>query len=319
MTALAPVSNGQAPMTIEGSWTPEQVQLIKATVAAGTTDDEFKLFLYTAHVNGLNPLLKEIWCIVRPEKRRSDGTMSARQVNIMTSHQGYINAARRNYQTEYKTVRSFAVHAGDEFEYDAMTQEVRRHVVKGDRGKLIGAWAISENTRGERIGVFLPFGEIAEANSSNPLWRSRPTQMILKTAEVHVLRRMFPITGLYAHEEMDGDFRPPVDVTPPAQASEEHGEPPAEPADQPTKAELMVTPQQIAAFRFYLAGERLDDAKVLEYATEKLGRLVNAFEELTEAEFSALTEAVKAVQGRRRTRQGTNAQGESAQDAAATN
>lgn len=191
----------------EHSWSDQQIQLIQRMVARGTTEDEFRLFLYTAQRHGLDPLTKEIWCIVRPAKTRPDGSQTTRELQILTSHQGYMAAARRNYGTDYRPVRSFAVHAKDDFSFDALSGDVQKHVVKAERGELVGAWAVATNGRGDRVSVYMPFGEMAEAVSRNPLWKSRPTQMILKTAEVHVLRRMFPITGLYTQEEMDGDNR----------------------------------------------------------------------------------------------------------------
>ena len=37
-------------------YTPEQIQLIKNTVAKGATDDEFKLFMYRARLLKADPL-----------------------------------------------------------------------------------------------------------------------------------------------------------------------------------------------------------------------------------------------------------------------
>ena len=46
-------------------WTPEQLDLIKRTVADGTTDDEFAMFMHYCQQSGLDPLRKQAHCIVR--------------------------------------------------------------------------------------------------------------------------------------------------------------------------------------------------------------------------------------------------------------
>ena len=49
----------QAEQSITAGMNREQIDLIKATVARGATDDELKLFLYTANRTQLDPLTKQ--------------------------------------------------------------------------------------------------------------------------------------------------------------------------------------------------------------------------------------------------------------------
>lgn len=62
-------------------WTKEQVELMKRTIAKGTTDDEFKMFLYTCKRTGLDPFVKQIYAIKRYDAE-SGGYIMGIQVGI---------------------------------------------------------------------------------------------------------------------------------------------------------------------------------------------------------------------------------------------
>ena len=51
--------------TVLKQFTNEELDLIKNTVAKGATDNELKLFLYTAKERGLNPLTRQIHFVKR--------------------------------------------------------------------------------------------------------------------------------------------------------------------------------------------------------------------------------------------------------------
>ena len=55
------VSNTQA---VVGSFTQSELDTIKGTIALGTSDEQFALFVQTCVNSGLNPFLNHIYCIV---------------------------------------------------------------------------------------------------------------------------------------------------------------------------------------------------------------------------------------------------------------
>lgn len=147
-------------------WTEEDKRLIQETVARGTNESEFKLFLYTAAKYGLDPLLRQVWCVKYPNNPAS----------IFTGRDGFLSIAHRSGK------------------FDGMESGTK--IVDGE---VIG-WC-----RVYRTDMSHPFYvevRLSEYNTGKNLWNSKPHTMIQKVAESQCLRRAFDISGLYAPEEM---------------------------------------------------------------------------------------------------------------------
>lgn len=158
--ALAPIQQGPG-------WTPADVALIKDTVAKGTNESEFKLFLYAAQKYGLDPLVKQIWCV-------KYGTAPA---NIFTGRDGFLAIAHRSGQ------------------FDGMESGCR---LDGD--EVIGWCKVYRRDMQRPFAVEVP---LSEYSTGQNLWKTKPKTMIQKVAESQALRRAFDISGLYAPEEFD--------------------------------------------------------------------------------------------------------------------
>lgn len=163
-------------------WTPEEIQLIKDTVAKGAMPDEFSLFLYTAKARGLNPLLKQIYLIKRKQKR---GDRWVDVGTIQTGIDGFRLIANRTRKLK----------------------GVERGIKREDNGKLY-AWARVWRKDWEHPA----YEEVSldEYKGETPLWHRMPEQMLKKCAEVAALRMAFPedLGGLYSHEEMEQADKP---------------------------------------------------------------------------------------------------------------
>ncbi len=170
------------------SWNKNQMDLIKRTVARGSTDDEFNMFMYLAKTYQLDPMTKEIWFIKYNEKAVPI---------IMTSRDGYLAIANRN--PHYKGLVSDVVHENDEFE--KLTEGVKHKYSCKDRGKIIGAYALGyRDDRAYPVYVFAHFEEYVKKNSS--IWMQYGSAMILKVAEAMMFKRLFSISGLVTKEEI---------------------------------------------------------------------------------------------------------------------
>lgn len=161
-------------------FTDEQLQLLKNTIAKGTTDDQFRLFTEVAQRTGLNPFAKQIYAVVRQG-----------QMTVQTGVDGYRLIAQRTGQ--------YAGQRGPEW--------------CGADGEWRDVWLDDLPPKAARVGVlrhgFLePVWGVALTRSyqqpQSPLWKTMPEVMIAKCAEVLALRKAFPqeLSGLYADEEM---------------------------------------------------------------------------------------------------------------------
>ena len=170
----------------ENSWTLEQIQTIKNTVAIGANDSELSMFLSIASKYELDPFLREIWF----------ANMGNRNV-IMTGRDGYLKIANRN--PNFDGITGDVVHANDKFIKEG---DIVKHAYTGqDRGVIIGAYAIVyRKDRAHPIFCFAPFNEYNKGGRG--VWGQYPSAMILKVAESMALKRAFSISGLVTEEEI---------------------------------------------------------------------------------------------------------------------
>lgn len=171
------------------SWTNEQVELIKRTIAVGATNDELQLFLYQAKRTGLDPLSRQIHFVKR---KSSDGEGKG---TIQTAIDGYRLVADRTGK-----------YAGsDDYLFDEGINQFQ-HINSGRKAPITATVTVWKIVQGERC----PFTATARWDEYFPgekqgfMWKKMPYLMIGKCAESLALRKAFPaeLSGLYTNEEM---------------------------------------------------------------------------------------------------------------------
>lgn len=191
LTALA------APATAAG-FTRDQIDLIKRTVADGTSDDELALFLEVCRSTGLNPFQKQIYAIMR-DTYNSKTKRKEPRMTIQTGIDGYRLMAARTGQ-----------HAGtDDAVFDTETAPAPTWARVTVR-RLLAGGMVAEFTATAR------WREYAQTYDGNPsgMWAKMPYQMLAKCAEAQALRKAFPaeLSGVYTAEEMaQADNEPKAD------------------------------------------------------------------------------------------------------------
>lgn len=200
-TDLAVRQNGDVPAV---SWTNEQVELIKRTIAVGATNDELQLFLYQAKRTGLDPLSRQIHFV----KRKDKGT-------IQTAIDGYRLIADRTGK-----------YAGsDDYLFDEGIGQYQH--MASDRGNPTTATAtVYKSVDGMRTAftATAAWNEYFPGEAQGFMWKKMPYLMIGKCAEALALRKAFPaeLSGVYTNEEMmQADSEPRQSA--PRQAVQESG------------------------------------------------------------------------------------------------
>lgn len=166
------------------SWTHEQVELIKRTIAAGATHDELQLFLYQAKRTGLDPLSRQIHFV----KRKDKGT-------IQTAIDGYRLIANRTGK-----------YAGsDDYLFDEGIPQYL-HMIAERGNPATATVTVYKMVNGSKVGfsATAAWSEYFPGDAQGFMWRKMPYLMIGKCAEALALRKAFPaeLSGIYTNEEM---------------------------------------------------------------------------------------------------------------------
>lgn len=162
------------------------IELIKNTVAKGTTDNELKLFIKVCENTGLNPFAKQIHAI-----KRGDIML------IQTGIDGYRLIADRTGKYG----------GSDDYLFED-NLNLYQHLKKSNGNPPLTATAtVYKIIAGQRVSftATASWQQYFPGEKQGFIWKKMPHLMLGKCAESLALRKAFPaeLSGLYTKEELD--------------------------------------------------------------------------------------------------------------------
>jgi len=170
-------------------WTPEEVSIIKDTVAKGFTNLELAYFLNVAKSYGLNPFLKQVWGY-----KDTKGN-----IIVFAGRDGFLSKAQSD--PRWNGIASDVIREGEKYEINIALGQISHSKDVTSKAKIIGAYARCK-PKGCEIET-IEWADFDTYNKGHNVWKADPVAMIKKVAESHCLAKAYGITGLAVEEDFE--------------------------------------------------------------------------------------------------------------------
>lgn len=218
-----------------GELTPQDITVVRQTIAKDCTEEQFRLFMSIAKASGANPIMNEIYPAVR-----------GGQLTVQFGIDFFVRKAKES--DGYQGYDVQLVHENDEFKMHQEKDEDGRYYMVIDehsfgfpRGKVIGGYAIAYREGYKPFTVVMEVEEVEHFKRSNigmqkTMWTNYFNDMFKK----HMVRRALKAAfELNFDDEVNGggdgipEYKPEIkDITPPQDVIDMEEDTLEEPAKQ---------------------------------------------------------------------------------------
>lgn len=163
----------------------KKIDLLKATICKGSSDEEFELFLHACKRTGLDPFMRQIYAV-----KRWDNNVKRETMTIQTGIDGYRLIAERS--GKYSPGREPIYQYTGDGKIISSTAFVKKQTADGTWHEVAATAFFDEYCQKTKEGKPTRF------------WMQMGHTMLAKCAEALALRKAFPgdLSGLYTKEEM---------------------------------------------------------------------------------------------------------------------
>ncbi|EJW17583.1 recombinase RecT [Paenibacillus alvei] len=171
---------------VVGSFTQSELDTLKSTIAKGTSNEQFALFVQTCARSGLNPFLNQIYCIVYNGK---NGPVMSIQIAV----EGIVALAKKHPQ--YKGFIAAEIRQNDHFKAKIHTGEVEHEPDVMNPGETIGAYCVAYRENAPNVLVIVRRDQVEHLlkGRNSDMWRDYFDDMIVKHAIKRAFKRQFGI------------------------------------------------------------------------------------------------------------------------------
>jgi phage recombination protein Bet len=169
----------------------QKLNEIRKIFAPKLNEMEFQYFVGVGKATGLNPFLREIWCVKYQDNAPAQ---------VFIGRDGYRKAAQAHVDYDYH--QPDAIYENDMFSIS--DGEIKHSYKFTNRGALVGAYCVVKRHKSSRPIYVLV--ELKEYSTNKSLWNAqtgKQATMIKKVAESQCLRAAFQdiLGGTYSKEE----------------------------------------------------------------------------------------------------------------------